>query len=123
MCKDDSLIGRMGGIMEMTAVQLINLLLGSGGLLGLLIVIFRSGKIVQKIESMDKRLDKMDETLHSLDKGQSEIRIQLGKLETRVEERTFRVVQTTKEIRPDPAHLGSLNLHEEKTTRNAAASV
>ena len=73
--------------------------------------------------SVDKRLEKIDSKLDALEKGQSDLRVQLGKLETRVEERTLRVVHTTKEIRPDPAHFGSLNIQEEKTTRNTPSAV
>lgn len=120
--------------MDSTALPWINLLIGSGGIVGVCIVIFRFGKLVQKIDSMndkmdngflsvDKRLEKIDSKLDALEKGQSDLRVQLGKLETRVEERTLRVVHTTKEIRPDPAHFGSLNIQEEKTTRNTPSAV
>lgn len=90
--------------MQITGIEAINLLVGSGSLLGVVLIIFRSGKLIQKIENMNdkidnfnknlnesvsdrmnKRFDKVDERLSALEKGQTELRVQLGKLETRVE--------------------------------------
>lgn len=125
--------------MELTEIAKIAL-----GSIGILVVIFKAARITNKIESFDEkfasidrrfelldhkldamdkkfeaRFDKVDEKLASLDKGQNELRIQVGKLETRVEERTLRVVHTTREIKPDPFHFGALPYQEESVAKNA----
>jgi hypothetical protein len=45
----------------MTAMEIFQLIAGSGGLVGLALIFFRTGKIVQKIESMEKKIDKIEE--------------------------------------------------------------
>ena len=114
----------------MTTYEILTLLITSGSLLGIATVIFKAGKFTQKFEdfqvfvdqrfkevngklvSIDERFNKMDE---KIDKGferletkidaQSAkivmIEITLGKLETRVEERTLRVVHVDKRINED----------------------
>ena len=58
----------------MTGLEVIHLLMGSGGLLGLLLIIFRTGRIVQKVEGIERRLDKIEE--HSRTQGERLARIE-----------------------------------------------
>lgn len=41
----------------MTLAQIIQISLGSGGVIGIFYLIFKMGKIVQKIETLDKKTD------------------------------------------------------------------
>ena len=88
----------------MTTVEIIELILGSGGLIGICIVIFRMGKIVQNIETLDenckKNFSEMRADIKEIRQGINVIEVQIGKLETRVEERTLRVVQPNYEKEP-----------------------
>lgn len=70
-------------------MQIFQLIVGSGGLLGILYLIFRTGRIVEKIDSMDKKLDK---SIEKLDDANN----RLTKLEVRVEERTLKVIHVEK---------------------------
>lgn len=127
--------------MEFTGEDIITFLIRSGFLIGVLVIIVRVGKLVQKIEHMGERIEHLDkkidnvnknlsekidatnERLSALEKGQTEMRVQLGRVETRVEERTLRVIHTTKEIKPDPFHLGDITLQQEKVVKNAPTAV
>lgn len=106
----------------MTTFEIIQLFIGSGGLIGILIIAFHMGKFSNKIESMDKKIDQLENALekkiHKVETAISDynkmhqqefdflkqetkemqrtlhnIQVQVGKLETRVEERTLRVVK------------------------------
>jgi peptidoglycan hydrolase CwlO-like protein len=106
----------------MTTVEIIQLFIGSGGLIGIVFLFFRMGKFAQKVENLensviefkgqvksafldtsdqidkkfdelDKRFDKIETDIKELDHSLTNIKVQIGKLETRVEERTLRVVQ------------------------------
>lgn len=81
----------------MTGTEIFQCIVGSGGLIGICFVIFRTGKIVQNIENIAKEVKEISQKVGELEKGQTEMRVQLGKLETRVEERTLRVIHQTKE--------------------------
>lgn len=64
--------------MEQNTFEIIKLIIGSAGLMGIIIVlitlIFKSGKIVQKIDSMEKKID-------ILDKKVSDVDVRLGRVE------------------------------------------
>ncbi len=81
----------------METIEIIQLLIGSAGLIGVGGLIFRTGKIVQNIENIAKDVKEISQKVGELEKGQTEMRVQLGKLETRVDERTLRVIHQTKE--------------------------
>jgi hypothetical protein len=82
----------------MTTFEIIQIFIGSGGLLGIIFIFFKMGKFAQKIETLDESCKKnfteirndIKEIKHSI----NALEIQMGKLETRVEERTLRTVQT-----------------------------
>lgn len=89
----------------MTTFEIIQLFIGSGGLIGVVLLFFQLGKFAQKIDSMDKRMESLDESckknfseikndIKEMKHSINAIEVQLGKLETRVEERTLRTVQT-----------------------------
>jgi peptidoglycan hydrolase CwlO-like protein len=88
----------------MTTFEIIQLFIGSGGLIGVILLFFQLGKFAQKIDAIDQRIEEfkkdtgknflevkceIKEMKHSI----NALEIQLGRLETRVEERTLRVVQ------------------------------
>lgn len=92
-----------------------HLILGSGGFVGIAYLVFKIGSLVERIKNnekkqeafeknIDDRFNKMDEKFHRLDErlGRIEsaltiISVQIGKLETRVEERTLRVVHVSRD--------------------------
>lgn len=69
--------------------------MGSGGLLGVFILIFRTGKIVERIDN----LEEMKKDVKEIKTTMNSMAIQIAKLETRVEERTLRVVHVNQEER------------------------
>lgn len=83
----------------MTTIEIIQLFLGSGGLLGILFLAFRTGKIVQKIDTLEEHCNKnfleMKMDIKDIKRSISSMEVQIGRLETRVEERTLRVVKDT----------------------------
>lgn len=62
---------------QISTLEIVKLCLGSGGLLAILgflfLLTFRTGKIVEKIESMDKRIEKVENAIHSLDQRMTRI--------------------------------------------------
>lgn len=97
----------------MTNIEIVQLVMGSGGFIGVLILIFRAGKIVQKIETLAVDLSSLKAELKKdLSSAKEDIKkdilvshedikiikshitgieIQIAKLETRLEERTLRL--------------------------------
>jgi peptidoglycan hydrolase CwlO-like protein len=79
----------------MTTFEMVELFIGSGGLIGIIFIFFRMGKFAQKIESMDDNCKKefihihtdIKEIRHSVNALEKLV----SKLETRVEERTMRM--------------------------------
>lgn len=71
----------------MEFIDIFKLIIGSGFTWGFVMLVFRSGKVLQKIENMDKKLDLMGNEL-------THIGTRLTRLEVRVEERTLRVIHT-----------------------------
>lgn len=69
----------------MLTKDIIQLILGSGGLLTILFVAFKCGKIVKSIEAIDKRLEKVEAKLGEI----SEIKIQIVKLELIIEQKSY----------------------------------
>lgn len=80
----------------MNWAELIPIFIGSGGLLGIILLFFRMGKFAQKIESLEKMCNKNFTEIHTdikeMKQSITSIQVQMGKLETRVEERTLRTV-------------------------------
>lgn len=92
----------------MTWVDIIQLLIGSGGLLGIGVLFFKMGRFAEKVDGLafqmtkgfaevdkrfgavDKRFDKIECDINDIKENTKDIEIQLGILETRVEERTMR---------------------------------
>lgn len=58
-------------------MEILSLCIGSGGLLGILFVIFRTGKIVQQVETISKDTD-------SLKNGSSEIKTEIASIGSRL---------------------------------------
>ena len=89
----------------MNAKEIIELVLGSGGLISILILVFRMGKVVQKIEeletSSEKNFSEIKSDIKQIRTSINSMEVQIGKLETRVEERTLRVVKDN--YKPEPA--------------------
>ena len=56
-----------------TGLEMFHLCLGSSGLIGIVLVFFRTGKIVQKIESMDKKIDKLEDRFEKIDQRLSRV--------------------------------------------------
>lgn len=83
----------------MTTFEIIQILLGSGGLIGIVLLFFQLGRFAQKIESLEidskKNFLEIKGDIKEMKHSINAIEIQLSKLETRVEERTLRVVQPT----------------------------
>lgn len=92
----------------MTAAEIWGMILGSGGIIAAFVLIFKMGRGFQRvetaIESMDRKIDKLDARVGKIEECLTEMRVQIGKLETRVDERTLRVVHTIKDKTrtPDP---------------------
>lgn len=117
----------------MTNFEIIQLFLGSGGLIGILFLFFKIGKTAQKITQIDTSLDdfklhvkssfidsqdyfdkrliemKLDNEkflfeirtdIKDIKRCLNSIEVQIGKLETRVEERTLRVIKGNYEHEP-----------------------
>lgn len=96
----------------MTTVDIIQLLIGSGGLLGLVIMFFRMGRFAEKVDNLCKKVDGFDHSceynfremrsdlkkigseISEVKASINELEVQMGILETRVEERTFRAYVT-----------------------------
>jgi hypothetical protein len=76
-------------------MEWLQLIMGSGGLLGVFILIFRTGKIVERIDN----LEEMKKDVKEIKTTMNSMAIQIAKLETRVEERTLRVVHVNQEER------------------------
>jgi uncharacterized Ntn-hydrolase superfamily protein len=72
--------------------NIIQIIIGSGGVLGIAFLVFRTGRIVEKIESSDKKISEIKDDIKEVRRTLNLIEIQIGKLETRVEERTLRVI-------------------------------
>jgi peptidoglycan hydrolase CwlO-like protein len=112
----------------MEIIQVVELIIGSGGLLSIFYLIFKTGAIVERIKNNEKkqenfeilvndRFNKVDERLNRIDErfnkleqkidekfGKLEtalniISVQIGKLETRIEERTMKVIHISHEER------------------------
>ena len=72
-------------------MEIVQLIIGSGGLIGVLILIFRTGRIVEKLDSLDRSACEMKLDIKCINAKLGTIDIQIAKLETRLEERTLRV--------------------------------
>jgi len=72
-------------------IEIAHLIIGSGGLIGILILIFRTGRIVEKLESVNRSCDEIKMDVKCINAKLGTIDIQIAKLETRLEERTLRV--------------------------------
>lgn len=97
----------------------LNLIIGSSGLLGIAYLVFKLGRLTQKIDSefhyignkfvdvekkmdsrfldLEKKIDKVIVGLEELKKDVTSLDMRLGKLEVRVEERTLRVIHVPHE--------------------------
>jgi predicted nucleic acid-binding Zn-ribbon protein len=95
----------------MTTFEIIQIFLGSGGLIGILFLFFRIGKTAEKIEHLEtsmndlksvsqQEFDSLKESVREMQRSITKIEVQIGKLEIRVEERTLRVVQPNYEREP-----------------------
>ncbi len=80
----------------MTTFEIISLCLGGGGLLGIFGLVFAFGRMFQKIENLTKDVIEIKSDIQSIKNTLGSMAVQLGKLETRVEERTLRVIHGTK---------------------------
>lgn len=76
----------------METTEIFQILIGSGGLLGIIILVFRTGKIVEKVENSDKKISEIKDDIKDIKRALGNMEVQIGKLETRVEERTLRVI-------------------------------
>jgi hypothetical protein len=85
---------------DMTTFEIFILCLGGGGILSILsmaLTIGRGfGKIDQRLENIEHKIEKLDGKIEKLESTIGTMAIQLGKLETRVEERTLRVIHGSK---------------------------
>lgn len=68
----------------MSTNQVIEIILGSGLLTTMIAVIFRTGRVVQKIDNMDQKVDKLDRRLDKLDQKIDMIGKNVQDLNTRV---------------------------------------
>ena len=66
----------------------IQLIVASGGFVGLFLVLFRFGKIEQQIENLGRGITEIKTNVKSIDRGRTELCIQITILERQVEERT-----------------------------------
>ncbi|HEY5236091.1 MAG TPA: hypothetical protein VIJ14_07935 [Rhabdochlamydiaceae bacterium] len=80
--------------MSMEIIDIATFVVGSGFGYGFVLMIFRSGKILQKIEAMDKKIDGIELKIDKLDRKLEVLNDRLTRLEVRVEERTLRVIHT-----------------------------
>ena len=84
----------------MSVPEIVGILIGSGGLIGVFSLFFRIGAVFQKIESsltdIKKDVGEIKVQMEIIKKDVSELKVQVGKLEVRVEERTLRVIHTQK---------------------------
>lgn len=75
----------------MTNIEIVQLILGSGGILGFIILIFRMGRIIEKIGNMSDKIDTISTKIDECNKRLGETNDRLTRLEVRVEERTLKV--------------------------------
>lgn len=80
----------------MSTYEIISICLGGGGLLGIFGLAFAFGRMFQRIDSIGKDIIEIKTDIKSLNQKMGFVEVQLGKLETRVEERTLRVIHGTK---------------------------
>lgn len=71
-------------------LEFIKIVIGSGGLLALGVIFFRTGKIVEKVENIEKRIEK-------LEGGIQPLTIAITKIEVRLEERSPNKTQTVQQ--------------------------
>ncbi len=104
--------------MDPQAIEAIKLIIGSAGFIGIAgaaaVVVFRTGRIIQKFESMDQKIvdlerkmtegfKRVDEQLKAVDARFQKledniptINIAITRLEVRLEERTLRTIDVPK---------------------------
>jgi archaellum component FlaC len=86
-------------------MEVLSLILGSGGLIGVAVLIFRTGRMVEKIEIIGKNVESLKIEMSNefknvanefkeIRKDISTINTSLARLETRVDERTLRVIHS-----------------------------
>ena len=87
-------------------MEILSLLIGSGGFLGVLLMVFRMGKLVkacehtaEKVSELGDEIKEVKEEIKEMRKDINDIKVQIGKLETRVDERTLRVLHT--QVQPE----------------------
>ena len=88
--------------MNVNIAELVQLLVGSGGFIAILIVMVKVGRIVEKVDNlslrMDKELTQVHEEMKCTNKILNDLVVRIGCLETRVEERTLRVIHVEKNV-------------------------
>ena len=95
--------------MDANIKEMIQLLVGSGGFIAILIVMLKIGRIVEKVDNLATKVDnlaaKMDKELCQIHEEQkctnkilNDLAVRMGCLETRVEERTLRVIHVEKNV-------------------------
>lgn len=86
----------------MTNIEFINTLLGSGGILGVAVIVFKLGRSAEKIDYISDKINKLIENndnklsailseIKECNKKLNETHDRLTRLEVRVEERTLKV--------------------------------
>lgn len=77
--------------------EILELAVGSGGLLAIFFVMIQIGKVIQKISRITEDISEIKTTMKCLDLDLRDMERSIAKLETRVEERTMRVIHVEKE--------------------------
>ena len=76
--------------------QVVQICLGSGGVLGIVYLIFKMGGLCKTIEVNTKAVESHGQILFSIQSDLRSINDRLTRLEVRVEERTLKVVHVEK---------------------------
>jgi hypothetical protein len=85
----------------MSFAESAQLFLTGGGLVAILVMFFRMGRLFEKVEAQGKSIERVERSIERLEKSLEHITNilnsmdgRLNRLEVRVEERTLRVIHT-----------------------------
>lgn len=65
-------------------LEILNLILGSGGILGIGFLVFRTGKIVKTVENLEKKVDKLEQ---KTEEGFKEVDRKFEKFEEKIDKK------------------------------------
>ena len=73
----------MDEINVVSLFEIIKFVLGSGGLIGVIVIVFRFGKVFEKLESMDRKFDAIDKKFDAVEKRFDKIDEKFDKIDQR----------------------------------------